>query len=103
VEQNLYRIVQEACENALKYARAGAINITGELSPDKVEIRVADDGVGFKDEISLKLDEMVANKHYGLAGMHERADLIGAAIRIDSQPNQGTQIHVLWENKEESI
>jgi signal transduction histidine kinase len=100
VEHNMYRIVQEACENALKYARATSIQISGELSVTRVALKINDDGVGFKDGVSLRLDEMVANKHYGLAGMHERAELIGAGINIRSQPGQGTQIQILWEAKD---
>jgi two-component system sensor histidine kinase DegS len=100
VEHNIYRVVQEACENALKYARATSIQISGELSPDRVVLKISDDGVGFKDAVGLRLDEMVANKHYGMAGMHERAELIGAGIDIRSQPNQGTQIQILWQAKD---
>jgi signal transduction histidine kinase len=100
VEHNIYRIVQEACENALKYAHAKAIRIHGELASGKIDLHVVDDGIGFKDDVSLLLDEMVANKHFGLAGMHERADLIGAAIKIDSKANQGIHIQVMWEAKD---
>lgn len=100
VEHNIYRIVQEACENALKYAQARSIRIIGELSLSTIELQVADDGIGFKDEIALRLDDMVANKHFGLAGMHERAALIDSTIRIDSQPNKGTQIQVFWQAKD---
>ncbi|MBK9925477.1 MAG: hypothetical protein IPP66_09315 [Anaerolineales bacterium] len=100
VEQNIYRIVQEACENASKYARAKSIVIEGKLFEKRIEVKVIDDGIGFRDEISLKLDDMLANKHFGLAGMHERADLIGAAIRIDSKPKHGTRIQVSWEAKD---
>lgn|GEM_PF-340709 len=100
VEHNLCRIVQEACENALKYSRARSITITGELSAGTIDIMVTDDGVGFNIENDLKLDDMLANKHYGLAGMHERASLIGAAIRFDSKPEQGTRINVLWTVKQ---
>jgi len=100
VELNLYRIVQEACENASKYAHAKSITIIGELSSNRIDIKVVDDGIGFRDEISLKLDEMLANKHFGLVGMHERADLIGAIIEINSKPGQGAQIRVLWESND---
>ena len=96
VEHNVYRIVQEACENALKYAHANAIRIVGELAADRIDIQVSDDGIGFRNNVSLLLDEMVVNKHYGLAGMHERADLIGATIKLDSESNKGTRIHILW-------
>lgn len=100
VEHNVYRILQEACENALKYARSQSIRITGELSTGCIDLQVTDDGVGFKDGISLQLDDMVANRHYGLAGMHERAALIGASIKIDSQLSQGTRIQIRWEAKD---
>jgi signal transduction histidine kinase len=96
VESNIYRIVQEACENASKYARAKSISISGELSPERINIKVTDDGLGFNTAVSLKLDDMLANKHFGLAGMRERADLIGAEIAFDSKPQQGTKIHVVW-------
>jgi len=96
VEHNIYRIVQEACENALKYAQASSIHITGELAPSRIDLQVADDGLGFREGMSLQLDDLVANKHYGLAGMHERAELIGAKIDIDSLPNKGIQIKILW-------
>jgi signal transduction histidine kinase len=100
IENNLYRIVQEACENALRHAHAKRITIFGRLHPEEIDIRVEDDGMGFDSEISLKLDHMLANKHFGLAGMYERASLIGADINIHSKPNQGTKIQVIWKSKE---
>jgi len=96
VERNLYRIVQEACENALKYAHARSIAIAGELSPKRIEIRVSDDGIGLREDVSNKLDDMIANKHYGLVGMHERAGVIDAEIEIRSGLNQGTHVQVVW-------
>lgn len=96
VENNLYRIVQEACENALKYSHANSITVIGDLREEEINIEVVDDGIGFTAEINLPLDDMVANRHFGLAGMLERADLIGAVVRINSKPGQGTQIRVSW-------
>lgn len=96
VENYIYRIVQEACENALKYARANSIIISGELREDEINLAVTDDGIGFAVEINLPLDDLLVNKHYGLAGMFERADLIGAVTRINSKPGEGTQIRVAW-------
>lgn len=100
VESNLYRIVQEACENALHHAHAKRITIFGRLHQEEIDIRVEDDGIGFSSDISLKLDHMLAKKHFGLAGMYERASLIGADINIHSKPNQGTKIQVIWKSKE---
>jgi len=99
VEHHLYRVVQESSENSLKYARAKMIVISGKLYKDSIDITVSDDGIGFPSEIRLKLGEMVANKHFGLAGILERADLIGAVINIDSKPHQGTKIHIVWKPK----
>jgi len=99
VESNLYRIVQEACENALRHAHAKRITIFGRLHPEEIDIRVEDDGMGFSSEISLKLDHMLAKKHFGLAGMYERASLIGAEISINSRPGQGTKLQVTWKAK----
>jgi len=96
VEHNIYRIVQEACENALKYSKAKTIIISGELSLEKIDIKVTDDGIGFAEEVGLKMDEMLVNKHFGLAGMHERAHLIDATIQVDSKTGQGTQVRVSW-------
>ena len=100
VENNLYRIAQEACENSSRYARARKIVLFGRLYEKEILLRVEDDGRGFESEISLKLDDLIAGKHFGLAGMHERAGLIGAEITIHSAQNQGTQIQVTWKAKD---
>ena len=100
VENYTYRIVQEACENALKYARAKTIKIIAELSQRSFDIQVQDDGIGFHLETDRKLDEMLARKHFGLVGMLERANLIGAEVDIHSRPGEGTRIRVMWKLKE---
>ncbi len=100
VENHLYRIVQEACGNALKYAHAKTIRITARLSRQRIELTVEDDGVGFETESSTSLDETHASKHYGLTGMHERAILIGAEVKIDSESGHGARIRVTWESNE---
>jgi two-component system sensor histidine kinase DegS len=100
VESNVYRIVQEACENALRYAHAKRLSITGSLTEKQIQIEVKDDGMGLDPDIGLKLDDLLLHKHFGLAGMHERASVIDAEIRIESRANEGTRIHVRWKTKE---
>jgi signal transduction histidine kinase len=100
VENHSYRIVQEACENALKYARAATIRIIAELSQHGLDIQVEDDGIGFPIETDRKLNEMLANKHFGLVGMLERANLIGADIDIASSPGNGARIRLRWKYNE---
>ncbi|MGC1376263.1 MAG: ATP-binding protein [Anaerolineales bacterium] len=96
IEQHLFRIVQEACENAIRHAKAQNIHISGRLDPREIDIKVEDDGVGFQVGEGLNLDNLLANKHFGLTGMKERAELIGAQVSIQSTPNAGTQIRVIW-------
>jgi signal transduction histidine kinase len=42
---------------------------------------------------------LLSNRHYGLAGMHERANLIGADMLIEAQPGKGTRIQQKWASK----
>jgi signal transduction histidine kinase len=81
----LYRIAQEALANALKHAQAKEVVVTMEEEKDGVRLGIADDGVGVPEE---------REGHYGLAGMRERAAMIGAQLDVASTPGQGTQITV---------
>jgi len=96
VEQHLFRIVQEASENALRHGKARKIDISGALKPDEIELVIADNGAGFDAGQGFELAGLLANKHFGLAGMLERARLIGGDVRIDSDPETGTQVSFHW-------
>jgi signal transduction histidine kinase len=97
VELHLFRIVQQACENALRHAQADHLQITGEVNEKEVHIRVEDDGVGFEIGENILLSDLLANHHFGLAGMHERADLIHAKMNIRSSPGKETTVSIDWE------
>ncbi len=84
--RHLLRITQEALTNALKYADARTIRIRLWYTDTAINVQVEDDGRGFA------VNEV--NHGFGLTGMRERADLIGAALTIASQPGHGTQITV---------
>ena len=99
IELHLFRIVQEACENALRHAQAKSITISGRLDAQQAELQLHDDGVGFDFGENLNLDDLIANKHFGLAGMIERAAIIGAEARIESGHGEGTQIQINWKRK----
>lgn len=99
IEQHLYRIVQEACENAMRHAHAANIRISGTLNPQKTILKIEDDGAGF--DAQLELTSLIADNHFGLAGMVERAHLIGAQINIQSSPNTGTRIEIAWADNAE--
>jgi signal transduction histidine kinase len=96
IELHLFRIVQQACENALRHAQAENLHITGQVNEENVHIRVEDDGVGFEIGPTLMLSDLLANQHFGLAGMHERADLINAKINIRSSHGMGTTVSIDW-------
>lgn len=96
VEQHLYRIVQQAGENALRHARAQTLRLYGCLEPDRVELTIEDDGQGFDAQKRLDLNQPESRSHFGLIGMRERAALINAQIQFDSEPGQGTRVHFQW-------
>jgi signal transduction histidine kinase len=102
----LYRIAQEALNNAIKHARASQVTVHLRCTPspaaqtdgrqrEKAELAVSDDGRGFNpDEVSLD--------HLGLGIMQERAEAIGATFEVESRSGHGTgtQIKVTWIKEE---
>lgn len=82
-----YRVAQEALNNVLKHGHATRVDVILESRDRGVVLVVEDDGVGF--EVS---DPAVAEKGIGLAGMRERAALIGALLEVESSPGKGTSI-----------
>lgn len=88
VEQNLYRIAEEALNNIVRHAQATRISVRLRQSTDQVELVVKDDGIGFDAAADSP------NGHYGLDGIHERALLIDGDLNITSQPGRGTVVRV---------
>jgi PAS domain S-box-containing protein len=88
VENNLLRIGQEALTNAIKYACASEIRVELMYSQTQCILRVKDNGRGFG------VGSAPVSSGFGLLGMSERAERIGAQLAIQSQPGQGTEIIV---------
>jgi two-component system CheB/CheR fusion protein len=88
-ETNLYRIMQEALNNTMKYARAKRVDVLLERRDNQVILILEDDGVGFKPNEATSDD---GNNGMGLIGMSERAALVGGTLQIESKPNAGTTI-----------
>ncbi|MBL1232212.1 MAG: tetratricopeptide repeat protein [Flavobacteriales bacterium] len=81
---NIYRIVQEAINNSLKYSAATTINVLLKEEQDKLILKIEDDGIGFNiNEVKLG---------NGLDNMKNRATSIKANFNIDSTPEKGTTI-----------
>jgi signal transduction histidine kinase len=94
MEEHLFQIMREACENALHHANAHTLTISGEVSPARVDLSIQDDGKGFDSDTNL--NALIADRHFGLANMKERAHLINAEVEVRSAPNQGAAIHITW-------
>ncbi len=85
----IYRVAQEAINNADRHAEATHIAVLLERRPAQVILRVTDDGAGF-DTAEYRSDK------FGLRGMRERAELIGAHLRVTSATGAGTQIELSY-------
>jgi signal transduction histidine kinase len=96
VEEHIYRIVQQATENALRHARAKTIRISGSLELERVELEVVDDGTGFETGGMLEISQLLSDGHFGLVGTLERARLIDATIEIHSTTGSGTRFSIGW-------
>ncbi len=92
VEQCYYRVAQEAFENIARHANARRLTVRMQGNGHGLQMTVTDDGHGFDVQ-----SESAAEK-FGLIGMRERADLIGANLEVVSHPDQGTKIHLILEN-----
>lgn len=88
----IYRIVQEALTNAARYASAKSVKVSTNFSPTAFIIQIQDDGQGFV--APERVSDLAASGHYGLMGMQERAELIGAQLSIQSTPGAGTTIEL---------
>lgn len=87
VQLVVYRVAQEALSNAVRHSGAERIDVTLRRSERGVELEVADDGRGFAFEES--------ERGLGIAGMRERALLIGAELTIESRPDRGTTVRLV--------
>jgi len=87
VETTAYRIVQEALTNVARHAGVDGVTVRVQAGHDGLSLHVLDDGVGFDSARAL------ANNHSnGLAGMRERAILLGGRLILDSTPGVGTHL-----------
>jgi two-component system nitrate/nitrite sensor histidine kinase NarX len=89
VQLQLIRITQEALSNIRKHARANQVQISAREWKNDFILEIQDDGMGFSPE------DVPGESQYGLRGMRERTELIGADFQIISQPHKGTTIRVL--------
>ena len=92
VELALYRMVQEALSNVSRHAQASKASLSIRYQGERVELQVSDNGIGFTTPDTPA--DFAMSGHFGLLGMYERADLIGARLVILSSPGQGTKLKI---------
>jgi signal transduction histidine kinase len=91
IRDEAYRIGREALANAFRHSGANKIEIELEYSTKQLRIVVRDDGAGIDPEVL----QSGRDGHWGLAGMRERAESIGARLKVLSRTNVGTEVELL--------
>jgi signal transduction histidine kinase len=87
VENNLYRIAQEALNNVAKHSQATNVDVLLEVRGTHMVLIVEDNGVGF-------VADQTSERGFGLTGIRERASLLGGELEIESTPGEGTTLFV---------
>jgi signal transduction histidine kinase len=90
VEQNLFRIAQEAVVNVLKHAKATAVSVKLSFEGSMAVLKVIDNGAGFDTSNSFS----GAGGNFGILGMRERAERLGGTYLLSSEPGKGTRVEV---------
>lgn len=83
VNINLYRIVQEAVNNAIKHAYAQCINVHLLTDTEGLRLMICDDGVG------MQIETVDQTQHFGLLGIRERVQALHGQFKVVSQPDAG--------------
>jgi two-component system sensor histidine kinase NreB len=91
IELAAFRIMQEGLTNALKHAHATKIVIELTVTDTGLELELRDNGVGFTTQIT---ERATGRYGQGLAGMQERAELVGGVLELQSAVGSGTSVWV---------
>src|SRR5262249_14787519 len=82
----IYRLVQEAVNNAVRHASARTVEVAVRKQRDAVDVTVQDDGAGFDTRFVRGL---------GILGMEERVRRLGGSLNISSEPGRGTTVEAV--------
>jgi len=89
-EMSLYRMVQESLNNVIHHASAKHAWVELEFTDTDLSVQIRDDGKGFI--VPINPAEFPEKGHFGLLGLHERAEIIEADFKIRSSPGNGTNV-----------
>lgn len=92
VEDEVFRIAQEGLTNALKHAGASQITVGLHFFPDRLRLTVRDNGRGF--HLADAIRKTLTQENFGLTGMNERAERLGASFDVDAKEGTGTRVTV---------
>jgi two-component system sensor histidine kinase DegS len=89
----IFRIIQECLNNVIKHAQATHVNIHVHFEEQRVRINVFDNGIGFDpDQVQQRRNNRPS---LGIAGMEERAALLGGTVNVQTRPGYGTEVQAL--------
>ena len=86
-QEVIYRVAQESLHNILKHSQATRVNLLLDSTDKRIRLSVRDNGTGFSAEAAL-----AKPMSFGLAGMRERAALLGGTLEVRSAPGRGAAV-----------
>jgi len=92
MELVLFRLAQEALSNVRRHSQATRAEILVEFNSSEVKLTINDNGQGF--ELPERMGDLASSGKLGLAGMQERARLLGGVLTVRSEPGKGTRVVV---------
>ncbi|MBI3151038.1 MAG: sensor histidine kinase [Chloroflexi bacterium] len=88
----IFRIIQEALNNIIKHSRASSVRVSLDYKEKSAHILIRDNGIGFDMDA---VQNRIGRVSLGLAGMAERAALLGGTVEVHSRPNYGTEVEAI--------
>lgn len=88
----VYRVIQEALNNAATHGNASAMKVTTSVRSETLVVEIADDGSGFSQSDVERERRAGERPRLGIRGMRERAELLGGSFTITSRPGGGTTV-----------
>lgn len=85
----IYRIIQEAANNAIKHSNGSVLRVTGKMTDELYEITIVDNGIG------ISKDKTKHSNHFGLAMIEEQVQLLSGLISYHSELGKGTEIEII--------
>jgi signal transduction histidine kinase len=89
IQEVVYRVAQESMLNIAKHSGAKRVKLFLDAADSCIRLSVSDDGAGFRDQAAV---HKLAS--FGLAGMHERAELLGGTLAVESAIGKGVTVRL---------